>query len=532
MSFLPVLVTALLACTDPKPDDDPTGDTADTAPTVVIADPEVVLAPPRWLAVGDAMELPSLGPLLGHGSLDARGELTVDHAAGTLACSAGGVGWLRADYRLPADENHVQTLVVACVDETGDCTGLDPIVVQLDPSSAGDTTWSAGADGTLYGLCEGDGGVRLDPGALDPPPPIVQLGRAYGPGPNALDALETPPLRDAPWVSWSGDALSPSIAAHASHTLESIDITAKGAVVIDPVDCAISATCSDDPLLLTAGDTLVVGFEAPGGLLEAVLATDPVVIDDFVTAHIETSWSDTAGWDVFAARQQVVFRLVGLRIMEALAEQFDDLYGLRSQGIRAVWSPDPDTRAPLSATCAPSDATACDAVEAELLAAEAAVIAELAASGLDLWYEGTLAWSVGGAYEPLSAQPAVGSFAGAWITLPDGPPEEAPAMAAALSGLAAELAGLPVVLAPSAPDWADGAPTPARFGDRTTRLAPSLVALPDAFAPGQVVGFAIGSFDGEHCDLEQPVETLPAGSFDRITRTGFLDPLWNAWLTR
>src|SRR5690606_25907670 len=86
----------------------------------------------RFVPVGASVPLAGLGAVLDAGSFDNTSPLVLASDKKTVRCEDGGAGWVRLRYRDDVTENKVQTLVVVCVDEVGDCMDLPRLSADLE----------------------------------------------------------------------------------------------------------------------------------------------------------------------------------------------------------------------------------------------------------------------------------------------------------------------------------------------------------------------------------------------------------------
>lgn len=181
---------AALGCSQNNTPTDPNGDPADpngdpTGPNVPSTTMERYAAH-RFVAVDDTVDLRDLGEYLEDGVLDGETVLEVDASQTTAQCKSGGVGWIRFKYRDVQGSNGVQTLIIVCVNEEGECTDLPRIEADLEALRAGSTPGAAdmlaAGGGSHFAVCRSESGVRLQrPPSM--PPPFYRIVDAWGDGP-------------------------------------------------------------------------------------------------------------------------------------------------------------------------------------------------------------------------------------------------------------------------------------------------------------------------------------------------------------
>lgn len=105
--------------------------TSDAAPA---SDATLALAAHRIVPVGSSVDVAAHGTILEVASVDPIGVLTYSPSDARVTCVRGGLGIVRARYREPrgTDDNQIQTQVITCIDELGECTGQPRVSFDLE----------------------------------------------------------------------------------------------------------------------------------------------------------------------------------------------------------------------------------------------------------------------------------------------------------------------------------------------------------------------------------------------------------------
>ena len=133
------------------------------------------LASHLFLPVGESRSTADLGELIEIIHVTEPPAVSADNA--TLTATAGGISCLRFKYREVVNENDVQTLCVVSFDNTGDCSGLNRVSLDLQQflDAGGETEGNANfleaGEGLFYAVCRTAGGeYRLQQPADQLPP--------------------------------------------------------------------------------------------------------------------------------------------------------------------------------------------------------------------------------------------------------------------------------------------------------------------------------------------------------------------------
>ena len=464
-----------------------------------------------------------------------------------------GRGFVRVRYREEqAPKNQVQTIGIVCIDEVGNCTDLPRVSFDferyLDEEPIGEADYLAQGDGILYGVCRAGNRYRLQ--RPPPMPPLMyRVIDALGDGPYSLSDADFGKLRNSVVLSYSGNRMSPSWFSAVSREIEKLSIHPDGSVRFTaPSDCNVSVSCSYDRSLIQPGDILSIGFGTPEntGFDDAIEASAEVT-DAFVAAHIDLAWhEDTA--DLFKeARNMVVSRLIGMEVSREALEFFDGLYDLRGSDVRIALSPFWQTRGRIPDFCHPDQHKFCEEIEALLDLHERELIASWRSQGYALWYSEALRYDDQGQYIPLGSRaPSFEAFEGIVVIIDIGRQvpsrERSKVLADAVRSLAAEIGTeMPVALSAGAGPmrfavagvFCEADICTSAFSDYYRGYEQAIVAMRQAFVPGQVKSFAVSLFDGGlHFDIREPYEDRGGTPLNRAGETGFNSPLMNLYLAQ
>ena len=485
-------------------------------------------------------------------SLD-EGAISYDEGDRTVTCDGGGRGFVRVRYRdSGAQKNQVQTIGVVCVNEIGDCTGLPHLPFDfeqyLEQETTGEADYLAQGNGLLYDVC-----ISGENYTLQRPPPMPQLMYrvidALGNGPYSLSDDDFPRLRNSVILPFSGGPISPPWISSVSREIEDLSIRPNGLVQFTaPDDCDVTVSCSFDPSLVQPGDILSISFGTPENTgFEDAIESSVEVTDAFVRSHIDLEWSRDTAELYPEARNMIVSRLIGMEVSRQALEFFDDLYSLSGSGIRVALSPFWQTRGRVTDFCHPDRRVLCEEIESMLAEHERELITSWRSDGYSLWYAEFLGYDDKGQYIPLSSRaPDFDAFEGVLVTVDTGRPltsgDKPQAVADAVRSLAEELGpDQPVVLSAGAGPMqfaVDGVFCEAEvctsaFSDYYSAYEKAVVAMLEAFEPGQVEGFGVALFDGgSHFDIREPYEERGGLLLNRVGETGFNSPLMNLFLAR
>ena len=530
-----------VAVCDPACGDDERCDRARCVPArVFVADR---YAAHRFAMVGQAVDLSALGAAL---SVPAE-ALRVE--GDTATCVASGTACVRFDYGL-VPGRHIQTACVVCLADEGSCEGLPPAVLDLEPGDGvarEQANYLASGAGRYYRVCEGPSGLRVEIGA--PLPPLMlrvapAFGVDAGGAPRGVEDLTLG--RNTTLLTLSGERLAPAWLTVMTHDVDGFDIDVDGVVrVDDPVcdtDAFSSLGCSYALDAVGNGDVFTIATGAVSGAeIDGLIRQRPERVAALARRHGSALWdADLTGLDEMAVRREMVRRWLGVELFRAYADAFDRRFDLRSRGIRIAYLGHPDHRRTIDAICI--DDPLCADLEAELRAADASALAAMRGDGYaEIWLQTSVRYDADGPWPLASTAPHFSLFDGVVLdvdTLVNPPASElviGPNLEAALGAAAIETGDLPVIISPSV-----GPLAPYVEGLECPQICvpdlPGYYAVVEtvwtssqaAFGPERLRAFAVPLFDGDHFDIERPLE----GNLHRVVETGYNNPTLNPYLTR
>lgn len=525
-------------------------DTASPPFTNPPVDATLRLATHRFLPVGSSLSIADLGTILEIASVEPPSDVvTYSDTEGAITCNQGGTAFVRAQYRhADAPKNRVQTLLVVCVDEAGDCGPLPRASLDLERylnrTPKGEADYLAQGRGSLWGLCVSQGKYRLDaPPAM--PPLMFRIIDALADGVYSLSDNEFDLVRRSALTTYSGSRLSPPWISVASLELTQLSLRSDGGADFEANACDKTPACTDNASLARAGDLVTVQFSPPGnntGLQAFVDAAGDPVVSAFVRSHLDLDWAATDHLPE-PARRQIVYRLIGLELMDEALRKFDALYGLKHSGVHIGYSPYWETRYRVDTLCLTEQRTECRTLEDKVDAYERQRLAALDAEGFDLWFYADQGYRDDGTSEPLvGTAPGFDAFAGVVLSLSSGSPrvdDMSASMPAAVRQAAGEIGGLPIILvAHSSPmrfaldsAFCEAEVCTSAFSDHYATYEGAIDAMLDAFGPGQVRGFGVSLIDGGiHFDIREPYELRQGLWLNRVGETGYNNPLLNLYL--
>jgi hypothetical protein len=352
--------------------------TPDAAPATVR------LASHRFVSVGDQHSIEDLGELIEVVHLSEPPAVAINGT--TALAEAGGISCLRFQYRTAVDENTVQTQCVVAFDETGDCTDLEPLRLDLltfldqGAASTGEANMLASGDGRFYATCRSDSGAyRLQQPSEELPPPYFHIVDALGDGAYSLGDSEFDAQRAGTIETFSGETLDPAWIVNVSLEVAWLELSADG-FTANTEDCSAVPSCSPSSLVVRPGDLLRVSMGLDTSLVrEFAEQAHGTLLDSYLGERIGVSWTDVSALSD-NPRDATLMRLISLDVMDQALEKFDRLYGLREREITVVYAPFWAVQE-LSNLCEPSERAACEALEEALSAEETRRIARLRESG-------------------------------------------------------------------------------------------------------------------------------------------------------
>lgn len=556
-----VLVLATAACSSgatmvsetTRFDSAPTSITERTYPTTgpeVAAVPDLisVSAPPRlashlFLPVGEKRSIAGLGELLEIIPFDGAEPVAVE--GDVLTAAGNGVSCLRFRYREVPGENGVQTMCVVAFDETGDCAGHEPLQLDLntflEPVDAPFGNADALLGRSLFAACvTSDGAFRLQQPAVDPPELYFAIVDALGDGPYSLGDDEFAAQRNGSVTTYGGTELHPRWMVTVSREVSNIEWMPDGTFAVNAEDCSQVPSCTDDPVVVRAGDVFRTSIGVGPDQLQALMdSAVPAVLDAFVTPRLGIPWNEITVVHPDAVAQ-VFNRLAILEISGELLGEWDGQYRLREKGVLiGYWQPWFVERK-LTGYCYPDAAerAKCEQIDAAISAYEGARIAGWRESGFRLWQAGFL--GVDGGNLQADRRPHWSAFEGV------------------MAGIGAQdLSGLDLrqVYAEAVRDYAAevGTTTPVMLfltggpiAAQTTGIfceadicasdfigayemaEGTLAAALEVLTTEQFRGFGVATFEGAHFDIRNPYEDF-GFPLNRVGETGYNHPILNVW---
>lgn len=501
----------------------------------------------RFAMVGESVSIDGLGTLL-----DEVGP-TLARMDDAVQCAASGTECLRFDYGR-IDLEHVQTACFVCLAARGSCDGLPLASLDLEPGAgvaAAEANYLASGTGALYRVCEGPDGLVAEVGR-ELPPLMLRVIDAFGPdagGSVARGSEDMEIARDTPLMTLDTAELSPAWLTIMGHRLEDFALAEDGTITVAPPVCSSDAfssiECSDDAAAVTEGDVFTISTgSVDTDEIDGLIRQRPARVAALAERHGSTLWAeDLSGlMDETRVRRAMVQRWIGIELFRAYALAFDETFDLRGRGIAISFFGHHSHRRALSTICHP-DESMCADIEAELQAAEAAVLDGMRADGFgEIWLHIFLRYDAEGP-RPLGEQPPHHAlFDGAVIdvnTNANPPADELPPaenLAAALASIAGELGEAPVILSPWAGPMAfyvQGLFCEAQtclpdFENYFALNERVLLAAIEHFGLERVQAFVVPLFDGDHFDIDAPLE----GNIHRTGETGYNNPLLNPYLLR
>ena len=343
-------------------------------------------------------------------------------------------------------------------------------------------------------------------------------------------------------TTFSGDNLPTPRVVTVSREIATLDI-AGGRAVVNDEDCGAAPSCTYYADAVETGDFLRIGFGLPMEMLTDLIATQPAVVADYYATTTGLDWNDMPDSNP-AAREITLLRLVSIDIMDSIIPHFDSLLGLRGKAVPVIYNPFWASQTitdfcPLEGP----EHVACDVVEAAIGELEASHIARLDAEGYDLWFGYPVDIKEDAPFFSFDqhVRPHFSLFGGVVGWLSAGPshvPEATgDAMAEAIRAMAAEVGDLPVLLHGGttlnihtrAAEFCEAEICVSDFKFGFEQPEAWMNAALDVFAPGQIVGFALGMSDGAHFDIRDPYEQFEQFAMNRSGETGYNAPALNVY---
>ena len=554
---------ASLACSTPSTVTPPT-QTPNLVPTpspqfVATGTPTQVaataLASHLFIPVGETRDIGSLGHLVE--IVEFTQPPPVQVVGSQLSATSGGLACLRFSYSITDEENNVQTLCVVSFDETGDCSGLPEVTLDLQQflgdsqRPTGNANLLESGDGTFYRACRTQtGAFRLQKPVHALPPLYFTIVDALGDGPYSIGGPELVLQRAGTVSTYSGDEISPPWIVPVSMNVRRLRLNEDLSVEFERDDCDVSPECTMDPEMLQAGDIMRLSAGLSGEqLTDAFNETSEELRDRFFVDRIGIGWSDTATVHP-DARQMAFNRLAVLDLIADMVDFFDGVFQLRGKGIRiGYFQPWPaQTPLPFPFACfpddiAPGETTRCSRIEEALQAEEARRIQALRDAGFSLWFAHFLDYRENGEYVPLETfHPSLTNFDGVLVGI--GPNSSYPVtdipttLAGVVQRFAEEIGReTPVVLSLNGPPitaqtgggFCEAEICPSDFRGMYDQTESVLDAAMRHLSRDQLEGFGVSLFEGSHFDIRSPYEEYAGFSLNRVGETGYNNPVLNIY---
>ena len=195
-----------------------------------------------FVPVGESRSIEGLGALIETIHLSIPSSVAVEGT--TLTAMAGGLACLRFANREVVNDNSVQTLCVVAFDETGDCSDLQTLTLDLqqhlgaasDPVGNADLLESGA--GRFYAAClTPTGAYRLQQSSLRLPPLYFTVVDALGDGPYSLGDSEMDAQRAGGVTTFSGSELRPPWIVTVSREISELQLTSGLRFEFNDEDC-------------------------------------------------------------------------------------------------------------------------------------------------------------------------------------------------------------------------------------------------------------------------------------------------------
>jgi hypothetical protein len=549
------IIVLLIGGCEPAPDvtPSPPASATSSATATVQPLPATRLASHTFIPVGESRRLSGLGLLLETIHLSDPPSVGID--GDILTAEQGGITCLRFQYREADDENDVQTLCVVSFDEVGDCSGLQPLSLDLNQIIAGENLLAGNANllehgqGLLYATClNQEGAYRLQQPRIELPPLYFNTVDAMGDGPYSLGDSEAGPQRDGIVVTYSGEEIRPPWLLSVSREMQWMILNPDGSIAFNDEDCATTPSCTYDAGMVQPGDFLRISFGASQEMFEAAMEEVPEeVLDAFFQERIGVSWSEIAPLHPDAPPLAFA-RLATLDIMDQLLVYFDELYDLRAKGVGIGYWPYWYAQYKVPNLCFPDAAeqAVCQRIETAIMEVEAASVGVWRNDGYDLWFANFVDYREGGTYWRLSdLAPDFHLFAGvlggvsanAAALVDDIPGTMANVMAQFAGEVGLETPVLlflngPPITAQTGGEFCEAEICPSDFKGAFDQGEAALNAALEHLTPEQFVGFGVALFDGSHFDIRAPIESFPGFALNRVGETGYNHPMLNIYRAR
>ena len=366
------------------------------APTLTpaAAVPAARLASHVFVPVGGSRSIKGLGELLE--SIHFTEPPSVGISGTTVTAEAGGITCLRFRYRAGDDDNTIQTLCAVSFDETGSCSGLPKLALDIgqflrsEQGPVGNSNLLESGDGLFYVACKSPtGAYRLQRPDRRLPPLYFTIVDALGDGQYSLGDFEMSPQRAGVVTTFSGAELRPSWIVSVSREIQWLRLTDDLRIEFNDEDCGISPSCTLSADVVRPGDILRIGAGVDSSLSDDIYESSaPELVDGFFRDRIGIGLDDFSAVHPDTGKRAFA-RLVALDVMGRLIEYFDDLYQLREKEVVVGYGlrhqPLPFPYACFPDEIVPGETELCQRLEEAVQAAEALRIAELKEAGYDLW---------------------------------------------------------------------------------------------------------------------------------------------------
>ena len=516
------------------------------------------LASHLFVPVGESRNIEGLGELVE--TLHFTDPASVSAEGTILRATAGGVSCLRFAYRSVESENAVQTLCVVSFDETGDCTGLEPVALDLQrflgstSELVGNANLLEAGAGLFYATCRPEAGAyRLQQPIQALPPLYFTIVDALADGPYSLGDSEMPIQRAGSVVTFSGDELRPPWIVSVGQEITSLHLADDLRVEFTGDDCSENPSCTYSPDVVRAGDILRISAGIPVELLETLYEGTPEeLLDRFFRDRIGLDWAEVATVHP-DARKMAFLRLVTLDLMIQQIAYFDGLYKLRKKGVViGYWQPwMAQTPLPYPFMCFPDDISPgegerCRHIEEAIQAEEKRRISDLRNAGYDLWYGGFIDYTEKGEYASFNdLRPHFSLFGGIVAGIGANSLSRVSDVPATLATVVREFAAeigpdVPVVISLNGPPvtaqtggaFCEAEICPSDFKGMYNQSEAMLHAALRSLTREQFRGFGVSLFEGAHFDIRQPYEDFPGFSLNRVGETGYNNPVLNIYRAR
>ena len=517
--------------------------------------PATRLALHLFIPVGESRSLAGLGRLLETEFLTEPAAVRIE--GDSIIATAHGIACLRFEYRDAEAENTVQTLCSVSFDETGDCSGLLALDLDLNRfleqtnEPVGNANLLESGSGLLYRACKtGTGAYRLQQPDQPLPNLYFTIIDALGSGPYSLGSTEFDIQRAGTVTTYSGTELVPQWVLSVSLEINDVGITEDLEVAFTWEDCSFSPGCTPNPAVVRSGDVIRVSIGIPSELLdEDFESMSEAIRDRFFSDRIGMGWAEIA--EVHPDARRAAFNRIALLDMVTDAVRyFDGIYDLTGKGVavgyRQPWQAQSSLAFPHECypdDIVPEETERCNRIDEAIQALEVSRIGELREDGLTLWYAGSIDYGDEGQYAPVeSRRPHFASFHGMVVSIGANSGIQVENIPNTLANVASQFASevgseIPVILSLNGPPitaqtgraFCEAQICPSDFEGMYEQAEAVLESALRSFAGDQLVGFGISLFEGSHFDIREPYEEFGGFSLNRVGETGYNNPILNVY---